>query len=69
MATVITPHLVTVQISNNVTSFMSEKRFEKGITIAALKVCLSYCTKQFCFSDGYTDRCLQSWFEKIMEHH
>ncbi|KXJ07531.1 Tubulin-folding cofactor B [Exaiptasia diaphana] len=37
MATVITPHLVTVQISNNVTSFMSEKRFEKGITIAALK--------------------------------
>lgn len=46
MAVVITQQIVNVQISNNLTSFMSEKRFEKGITIADLKVCfqLYFCS-------------------------
>jgi hypothetical protein len=39
MAGIVTQQMVTVQISNNLTSFMSEKRFEKGITIGSLKVC------------------------------
>lgn len=53
--TVVTADYVNVQISNSLTSFASEKRFPKSITIAELKVDLS-CTLQLlqCVGPGYT---------------
>lgn len=42
--TVVTADYVNVQISNSLTSFASEKRFPKSITIAELKVDLVYIT-------------------------
>ena len=38
MASVSTPSVVSVQISSSMTSFMAEKRLEKGETITSLKV-------------------------------
>ena len=41
---VVTADYVNVQISNSLTSFASEKRFPKSITIAELKVDLVHIT-------------------------
>ena len=40
MASISTPSIVSVQISSSITSFTSEKKLQRGETIATLKVTL-----------------------------
>ena len=55
MAGISTPSIVSVQISSSITSFTSEKKLQRGETIATLKVTLLSGSSFRFFPKGITE--------------